>query len=253
MHKKVWIPIAALLAAVLACNAPFEITSPTEPPLGIPPSPTVRPPDPGQPPILPTSTVETIFPEVTITPSGPMVQAGSQDVNCRYGPDTTYLAVGYLLRGYTTPILGISEDNGWWYIQDPRQPGIYCFVSRTVTDTSGDISSVPPIPTPPTRVINITVMVDLPETITPCVGGWPVTVGFDATIETNGPALVTYRWEISQGNVSGISEKEFTAFGAQRVEESQHIGAQGTYWVRLHVLSPNDLSAQTDYTVPCTP
>jgi hypothetical protein len=123
----------------------------------------------------------------------------------------------------------------------------------SVTNSSGDVSGVSTIYTPEAAVTRVTLSVDVPTPATPCLGGWPISVSFDGTIETNGPATVTYRWETSQGDVSGDITLVFTAFGAQAVTENYHIGAAADYWVRLHVLTPNDVKQRADYTVTCTP
>ena len=256
MKMRAFLAILALIAASLACSVPnvtVNVPVATEPPIvitgggdgGI--QPTANP----LLPALPTNTVSPIIP-FTPTSSAPTVRAGPNDVNCRYGPGMAYLAVGYLLKGYDAPILGISDDDGWWYIQDPRQSGIYCFVANNVTVASGDTSSVPTISTPPTRVINVTVQASVPSP-TPCVGGWPVSIGFNATIETNGPGLVTWHWELSQGNVTPPLTLMFTSFGSQSVADNHHVGAAGDYWVLLRVTAPNEKYRQADYTVTCTP
>ena len=263
MRSRIIFSLVAILAAALACNSPnitINVPGPTEPPVipgggGIPTS------APSEIPVftagptdsyLPPTPTNTLLPENTPTSSAPTVQAGTQDVNCRYGPATAYLAVGYLLKGYVAPILGKSEDGAWWYIQDPRQPGIYCFVAQNVTNSSGETSSIPTIPTPETRVIAVNIEAEVPSPVS-CAGGFPVSIGFDASIETNGPGLVTWRWEISDGTPSASTTLMFLVFGTQPVVDSHNIGAAGNYWVRLHVLSPNDIYDQANYVVTCTP
>lgn len=258
MKKSISLAVLALLAATLACYAP-NLNVDVGDQGGDAPPPTADQgggilPVTEQPevPIIPTNT---LFPTVAVTATlgVPTVQAGSQDVNCRYGPATTYLAIGYLLKDYVAPILGRSEDGFWWYIQDPRQPGVYCFVAMSVTNTSGDLSSIPTVPTPDARVISVVVTAEVPTTLVPCVGGFPVSIGFEATIETNGPTQVTWRWEISDGTPSATSTLDFTAFGARPLADNHRVGAAGSYWVRLHVLSPNDTYGQANYIVNCTP
>ena len=273
MKTRTFLGILALLATTLACYTPIVTVSfptATEPPgstgggeplitpTSVPPENTSIPTLTPTFTLVPTFTLAptfTLVPTITLTPtpSTPTVQAGAQDVNCRYGPATTYLPTGSLLKGYTAAILGKSDDGKWWYIQDPRQPGIYCFVAMSVTTASGNLASVLTIATPATRVINVTVQTLVPSTLVSCVGGFPISIDFTATVATNGPAIVTWRWELSQGNISANDTLTFTAFGAQSISDNHHAGAAGDYWVRLHVLAPNDTYGQANYHVSCTP
>lgn len=63
-----------------------------------------------------------------------------------------------------------------------------------------------------------------------------------ATITTNGPAEVYYRWLQSDGNDTGEKKLKFTAAGSQTLsrEWSMHLGVTpGTKWMQVVITAPN--------------
>jgi hypothetical protein len=72
--------------------------------------------------------------------------------DCRYGPGEEYPILASLKQGVSARAEGLSPDESWWYVQNPDQPGGFCWVSIATTVLSGDIASLqliqpPPVPT----------------------------------------------------------------------------------------------------------
>jgi len=83
-------------------------------------------------------------------------------------------------------------------------------------------------------------------------GACPVTVNFYADITVNGPGTVTYRWESSDGGAEATQSIYFSSAGSQIVSTSSQVNISGTYWVRVHVFTPNEMiSNQASFTVSC--
>jgi len=65
----------------------------------------------------------------------------------------------------------------------------------------------------------------------------------NATITTNGPAEVYYRWLQSDGNDTGDKKLKFTEAGSQTLtrEWSMHLGVTpGTKWMQVLITAPNE-------------
>ncbi len=85
----------------------------------------------------------------------------------------------------------------------------------------------------------------------PFTGPCPKTIHFWGTIAVNGPGIVVYRWERSDGVTTAPETITFTAAGLQTVTNLWTRG-EGTGWQRLHVLTPNDaVSSQIDFALTC--
>ena len=83
-------------------------------------------------------------------------------------------------------------------------------------------------------------------------GSCPHTFNFNGTIVTNAPGTVTYRWERSDGT-GETRTLNFSAASSQTVQSGDfRSGSSGTFWARLHVLTPNDkVSNQAQFTLTC--
>jgi hypothetical protein len=73
----------------------------------------------------------------------------SVDTNCRAGPGADYPQDGYLGAGEQSTVYGKEASGNWWYIENPRKPGAYCWVWAETTQVSGDTTSLPLIDAPP--------------------------------------------------------------------------------------------------------
>ncbi len=153
--EAIYTSAAQTLAAQLTENAPVEI----------PPSATIMEqtsaeetnPTATFTPILFTSTATgTATPPFTATPTLPSVTA-NMNTNCRSGPGPIYDLVGALQNGQTSFVHGRNSTSSWWYIENPRQSGSYCWVwsgSTTLNGTASQLPVLTPPPPPPTATVS---------------------------------------------------------------------------------------------------
>lgn len=212
----------------------------------VPASPTPEPTFTDEPTVVPT-------PADTATPSVPMVTPSDEPVNCRFGPSTDYASIGALVEGEHTQVFGKNSAGDWWQVKNPDQTDQKCWVAASVTTGSGNFSAVAVVDVPDAFVTNVTLKVD-PELIplTACTDLFdPVT--FKGTIETNGPTTVKWYFETQQGGKTAEQTLEFKTFGPQDVSmEFIPIPVkQGTYWVKLIVTSPNEVTVEQKYEIEC--
>ncbi|HJS20451.1 MAG TPA: hypothetical protein VJ785_17005 [Anaerolineales bacterium] len=251
MKLQVLFPILALILSMLACNLPSNAPVTETPTLSLSTStatlslPTSAP---TQTP-LPTNTSP---PPPTSTPSVPVAFPRDVNVNCRLGPGTAWVAISALTVGQNAQITGKNSDGSWWSITDPLNSGRNCWVSAGVVGTGGNLAAIPVVGLPTASVTNVTVSVD-PRTISApgCLG--PILpLEINGTIETNGPTEVRWRFETQQGGAMPNQTTTFDAFGEREfsVDYTPPITA-GTYWVRLIVSGPNNIQAETSYTITC--
>ena len=75
-------------------------------------------------------------------------------------------------------------------------------------------------------------------------GPCPNTLTGGAKMTANGPGTVKYRWERSDGTQSDLRTLAFEAAGEKSVTNYDwRISSSGSYWMRVHILEPNDLSS----------
>jgi hypothetical protein len=83
-------------------------------------------------------------------------------------------------------------------------------------------------------------------------GPCPGTFDFSAQITATDSGVVVYRWERSDGWQSPLALVEFTSAGDQTITSSWSPDTHGSFWQRMHVLSPNEiLSGQASFTNQC--
>ena len=250
MNARTLFPVLVLVFAMLACNLPSNVPVTETPTIAISPTftqipptnlPTLTPPPTNTPPptVVPTSTI-------------PIVSPKEVNVNCRLGPGIEWLAVSALIVGQTSQIIGKSSDGSWWDIADPQNSSQRCWVSSSVVNTSGNLAAIPVVQEPEASVTNVTVNVD-PKTIsvTGCTG--PILpIKIKGTIETNGPTTVKWRFETQLGGSMGDQTTDFDTFGSKdfTADYTPPVSA-GTYWVRLVVVNPDNLQAETSYKIEC--
>jgi hypothetical protein len=73
-------------------------------------------------------------------------------VTCRTGPGFAYDIRAYLSAGVSPLLLGQSEYEGWWMVEEPEY-NTACWVSTEYASLAGDLDSLPvftPEPTPTT-------------------------------------------------------------------------------------------------------
>lgn len=120
----------------------------------------------------------------------------------------------------------------------------------TATPTPIPVPTVTPSPTPTTAPFTVTGVTAAvaPTSSNTC----PTTFNFSATITTNAAGTVTYKWERSDGATGSTQSESFAAAESKTVTTTWAIGAAGTHWERVHVLTPNDLTSnQATFTLTC--
>jgi len=73
----------------------------------------------------------------------------SLDTKCRMGPSTDFPQVSFLLPGQVANVISRNDSSTWWYIEDPKQPGTYCWLWGEYATIQGDIALLPVTTTEP--------------------------------------------------------------------------------------------------------
>jgi hypothetical protein len=173
-------------------------------------------------------------------------------VNCRFGPGTAYELINQLPAGQSARVIGRDASFNWWYIRDPGNPNGFCWVSSNVTEVEGVVEDLPVVQSPGTTVTNVTLRGEPTRIVVGC-DQFPQTIFLEAEITTNGPAFVTWKWEASTGVSSENSIMVFEGEGTQVLNDYYQIGAPNEYWIKLHILEPNEIIKQVNIPVNCTP
>ncbi len=242
--------IGVFIFALSACNLPSNAPTAT-------PTLSLITPSATQSPATATATLtaapsDTPPPTATSTPTVPVAFAKEQAVNCRLGPNMGWIVLSGLNVGVSSQIVGKTADGGWWYIVDPFNSGRKCWVATSVTNTAGNLAGIPVAAAPEMTVTNLSVSIDPKEiSVAGCVGPLQPSK-IKGTIETNGPGTVKWHFETQQGGAMSARSTEFDTFGSQDVStEFTPLLSAGTYWVRLVVTEPNNMQAETKYTITC--
>jgi hypothetical protein len=98
-----------------------------------------------------------------------------------------------------------------------------------------EVSGTPPPLT--FAVTSVTASASSPSYSGPC----PYQFNFSATITTNGPGMVIYQWERSDGASSAPQTVYFGSAGSIVVTTYWFLGAPGPGWERVRILSPNSI------------
>ena len=254
-------PLLLLLVLVLtSCN--LSALEPTTTPLSTPipfDQTQVKPDTPtldlSTPTLVPIETLLAVdTPTVAPSPTSSFTLASPRDqpVNCRFGPGVSYSIVGALIVGRQAEVIGKSIDAAWWYVKNPSDPSTNCWLSADFVIVSGNWEALPVVSPPEIGVTNIKVQVD-PEAMNVGCAAFPQTVSVTAQITANGPTLVTWRWEASNGTVSPEENLLFESEGIREVRTILTVWSATDYWVNLHVLVPNDRSGGANFKVTCIP
>ena len=62
----------------------------------------------------------------------------------------------------------------------------------------------------------------------------------NASIVTNGPGTVTYTWKFSDGATVPNETMTFAAAGTQTDSFTWNVGAAGTHWIDVYIITPNN-------------
>jgi hypothetical protein len=239
--KTRWIlPLLTLLLAGLACNW-SEVAPPAAPVIEPSPLPTFAIST-----LTPTPT-ETLLPSPTATPDAPIAWPKDGGVNCRYGPGTEWEAISSLLVNTTAEIKGRTIDTSWWYVSDPINVDGFCWVAYDVVNTAGNLNIISIIEPPAALVTTVTA--DAKINFTACGESNPVT--FNGSIKTNGPATVTYHWEVS-GDAQEMTPDEtleFTKTETQKFSTNVFSADCGEYNLSLQITTPNEILAEDQFEI----
>lgn len=256
MKTRLWIILVALI--LTSCN--LTAIEPTETPAPPPSTPVPASPttDLSTPTLIPVETllaVDTVtaMPLVsTATPRITLATPKGQPVNCRFGPEVSYAIVGALIVGRQAEVVGKSIDAAWWFVKNPSDPSTNCWLSSDFVVVTGNVDALPVVGPPEIGVNNIQVQVD-PVAMNVGCSAFPQTFRLVGEITANGPTIVTWRWEASNGYVSESEMLLFENEGTKEVMGSVTVWGVNDYWVNLHVLAPNDRSEGAYFKVTCTP
>ena len=69
---------------------------------------------------------------------------------CLAGPGPEYPVLSQLSAGQVLLVTGISADEAWWTVDNPSNPGQSCWLHRSRSDFSGDMTTLPLAEIPPT-------------------------------------------------------------------------------------------------------
>jgi len=239
-HRAILLLVCAML--MMACSFPlFGRTGQTPAPTSSLPTSTVTPAFPPSPTFTP-------IPPSSPTPSAPQLTPNATAVNCRSGPNVAYASLDVINFGQTAVIAGKNDDSSWWYVHDPNNTSVFCWVAASVSTTSGNLSNLPVIPPPAAIVTNVTANASV--TFSMCGGPNPVT--FSGTITTNGATKVSFQWEIrgAKSNTTSPQTITFSGAGSKNAPDPETYTADcGHYSISLHVLSPNDISAKQNFKI----
>lgn len=206
---------------------------------------------------MPTATTAASTPSPTITQSPPVqpeviLQVTAEKVNCRYGPGTVYASVNELSIAQVARVAGRDKAQAWWYVQDPGFPGNFCWVSASFSSVEGAVDDLPLVQSPPVMVTKATLRSE-PERMVVNCDDFPQAIFLEAQLTTNGPALVTFRWEGSTGLISQDYIETFEQAGQHTINYPFQVDLPDQHWMKLHIISPNEVIEQVNIPVSCTP
>jgi len=244
------ISVFAFASCNLPTNQPTETPIPSLQPTLDTPTLNISTPMP-----IPIETLLTFDPPTltpTSTPSTILASPKDQPVNCRFGPGTSYAVAGALNLGRQAEIIGRNLDSSWWYVRNPSNPSTSCWLAASATDTVGNVEALLVVNPPKIMVTSISVSVDPPAMNVACEA-FPQAVIVSAQITTNGPSIVTWRWESSTGTVSDEKSLLFEEGGTRTVQEYVQVNSANDYSIQIRTLLPNVLIGQANFKVTCEP
>lgn len=251
MRNRRWMVTAVIYLVSTSCNFPSMIqTAPSSSTPDTPPSgestPTLVPIETllalGSPTVAPTRTphLSIAFPK-------------DQVVNCRSGPGTSYAVVGELRPGRQAEIVGKSPDLSWWYVRNPSDPSILCWLAADFTNTEGNVESLPVVNPPDIMVTAVQVSIEPPVMNVAC-DAFPKLVTINVQITASGPSTVVWRWEeISTGDSSPEKNIVFEEGGTKTVQELYQVKSARDYTMVIRTTQPNELTDDTTFKAVCTP
>jgi hypothetical protein len=174
-------------------------------------------------------------------------------VNCRFGPGTEWSVLSGLNLGQISEIVGRNADSSWWYIKDLANPGSFCWVGASVTNTAGNVAALPIVNPPNAYVTGLTVKVSPTSISLPGCFGPVQAISIKGTITTNGPVKVKWHFESQAEGSYPANSTNFTFADTKNVNgpDFSPSPSAGNFWVRLIVTDPNNKTAETKYKILC--
>jgi hypothetical protein len=208
--------------------------------------------------------------------SAPVPSAGSPVINSfTASPGTITAGNSSTLSWNVSNAVSVTIDQGIGAVAASASqsvyPGASTIYTLTASNASGSFSSTaqvtvtgaytgpqepPPSPAPapapaPSFVFAVT---GASASVDPLsfAGACPKSYTCSAVITANGPGIVTYRWERSDGGSSPLQTVSFAVAGSQAVTTGWSRNATGNHWVKVRTVSPNEvLSNQANFTLDC--
>src|SRR5215216_2490113 len=256
MRNHLWMAVILLSLGLSSCNLPTS--RPTEVPTSTP-APVLDTPISSISTVTPVTAETLLSVELptasqtpTSTPSVFLASAKDQPVNCRFGPETSYAIVGALIVGRQAEIIGRNEDSSWWYVRNPSDPSISCWLSAEFVQTVGDVQSLPVANSPVIMVTNVYVTVDPPVMNIAC-DALPQTVIINAEITASGPSTVIWHWASSSGVVTPDKQLLFEVGDTKIAQDYYQVNRVSDYIVQVQTTVPNMVTGQASFKVVCTP
>jgi hypothetical protein len=125
-------------------------------------------------------------------------------------------------------------------------------VSANVTRIQGDADELPVVNPPVVTITKISLRIE-PERIVVACNQFPQIIFFEAEISANGPALAAWRLESSTGYTSAEHILVFEESGMQLANGYYQVPVAGDYWIKIHILKPNDVIEQLNFPANCAP
>lgn len=188
----------------------------------------------------------------TSTPSVTLASPREQPVNCRVGPDISYAVTGALLLGNQAEVIGKNIDITWLYVRNPSDPSTNCWLSVDFINVEGPVDLLPVVGPPEIMVTNVKVEVE-PVAINVACDALPQGVTINARITTNGPSIVTWYWESSEGQTSDQKQILFEEGTTKTVQDYYSVYKIGDYSVQVKTIVPNVVTGEANFKVICTP
>lgn len=83
-------------------------------------------------------------------------------------------------------------------------------------------------------------------------GTCPQRFTFTGTITANEAAVITYKWERSDGTATPLETLIFTGSGSLTVVSAWDVASTGNGWARVKTMSPNEVTSnQAGFTLTC--
>jgi len=203
-----------------------------------------------------TATAQVVVSGTTPTPTP--TPAGYPVINYfTASPTTIYAGNLVTLSWNVSNATSISIDNGVGTVPSSGSISVYPTTSTNYTLTAYNSAGSPSKSAyvfvnagqSSFAVISVTASANPPA----FNGACPTNFYSEAIITANGAGTVTYNWERSDGAFSRIASLIFDGPGSQVVNVSWSVDETGSYWARVHVLTPNEMvSNQANFAVSCT-